>query len=75
MGKPESERERERERERDQLGGTIHKVAFENRVLRRIFGPKGDEVKRKWRKLHNEQLNDLYCSPNIVRVSKPRRMR
>ena len=41
---------------------------FENRVLRRIFGPKRDVVKREWRKLHNEKLNDLYCSPNIVRV-------
>jgi len=40
----------------------------ENRVLRRIFGPKRDEVTREWRKLHNEELNDLYCSPNIVRV-------
>ena len=47
---------------------------FENRVLRRIFGPKRDEVKGEWRQLHNEELNDLYCSPNIVRVIKPRRM-
>jgi hypothetical protein len=44
----------------------------ENRVLRRIFGPKRDKVIRKWRKLHNEELNDLYCSPNIVRVIKSR---
>ena len=40
---------------------------FENRVLREIFGPKRDEVTGEWRKLHNEELNDLYCSPNIVR--------
>jgi len=48
---------------------------FENRVLSRIFGPKRDEVTREWRKLHNEELNDLYCSRNIVRVIKSRRMR
>jgi len=48
---------------------------FENRVLRRIFGPKRDEVTGKWRKLHNEELNELYCSPNIVWVIKLRRMR
>ena len=48
---------------------------FENRVLRRIFGLKRDGVTREWRKLHNEELNDLYCSPNIVRVIKWRRMR
>ena len=43
---------------------------FENRVLRRVFGPKRDEVTGKWRKLHNEELNDLYCSPNNVVVIK-----
>jgi len=48
---------------------------FENMVLRRIFGFRRDEVTREWRKLHNEELNDLYCSPNIVRVIKSRRMR
>jgi len=48
---------------------------FQNGVLRRIFGPKRDEVTGEWRKLHNEELNDLYCSPNIVRVIKSRRMR
>jgi len=48
---------------------------FENRVLRRIFGLKRDEVTGEWKKLHNEELNDLYCSPNIVRVIKSRRMR
>jgi len=48
---------------------------FENRVLRRIFGPRRDEVTGEWRKLHNEKLNDLYSSPNIVRVIKSRRMR
>jgi len=48
---------------------------FENMVLRGIFGPKRDEMTGEWRKLHNEELNDLYCSPNIVRVIKSRRMR
>ena len=43
---------------------------FENMVLRRIFGPRRDEVTGKWRRLHNEEVNDLYCSPNIVRVIK-----
>ena len=48
---------------------------FRNRVLRRIFEPKRDELKWEWRKLHNEELNDLYCSPSIFRVMKSRRMK
>jgi hypothetical protein len=48
---------------------------FENRVLRRVFGAKRDEVTGECRKLHNEELNDLYSLPNIVRVVKSRRMR
>jgi len=48
---------------------------FENIVLRRIFGPRRDEVKGECRRLHNEERNDLYSSPNIVRVIKSRRMR
>jgi hypothetical protein len=48
---------------------------FENRVLRRIFGPKRDEVTGEWRRLHNEELNNLYSSPNIIQVIKSRRMR
>ena len=48
---------------------------FENRVLRRIFGPKRDEGTDEWRELHNEELNDPYSSSNIVRVIKSRRLR
>jgi len=48
---------------------------FDNRVLRRIFGPKRDEVKEEWRKLHDAEFNGLYCSPKIIRVMKSRRMR
>jgi hypothetical protein len=48
---------------------------FENRVLRKIFGPKRDELTGEWRKLHNEELNYLCCSPNIIRVIKLRKMR
>ena len=48
---------------------------FEHRVLRRIFGSRRDGVTGKWSKLHNEELNDLYASPNIIRVIKPRRIR
>jgi len=48
---------------------------FENRVLRRIFEPRRDEVTGEWRRLHNAELNDLYSAPNIVRVIKSRRMR
>ena len=47
---------------------------FENMVLRRIFGPRKDEVTGEWKRLHNEELNDLYCSPNILLVTKSRRM-
>jgi len=47
---------------------------FENMALRRIYGPRRDEVRGEWWRLHNEELNELYCSPNIVRVIKSRRM-
>jgi hypothetical protein len=56
-------------REKRRLG------VFKNRALREIFGTKRYEVTREWRKLHNEELNDLYCSPNIIRVIEWRRMR
>jgi hypothetical protein len=53
-----------------------HKLrVFENRVLRRIFGPKRDGVTGGWRKLHNEELHNLYSSPSIIRIIKSRRMR
>jgi hypothetical protein len=48
---------------------------FENRVLRRIFGSKREEVTGEWRKLHNKELHDLYSSPSIIRIIKSRRMR
>jgi hypothetical protein len=48
---------------------------FENRALRRIFGLKRDDVTEEWRKLQNEELNDLYCSPNFIQVIKSRQMR
>jgi hypothetical protein len=56
------------------VGGTKTYV-LENRVLRRIFGPKRGEATGEWRRLHNKELNDLYSSPNIMRVIKSRRMR
>jgi hypothetical protein len=48
---------------------------FKNKVLRRIFGPKRDEVKGEWRRLHNKELYALYCSPDTIRVIKSRRLR
>jgi hypothetical protein len=56
-------------REKHRLG------VFENRGLRRIFGPKRDEVTGEWRKLHNDELHILYCCPNIIKQIKSRRMR
>jgi hypothetical protein len=53
-----------------------HKLrVFENRVLRRIFGPKRDKMTGDWRKLHNEELHSLYSSPSIIRMIKSRRVR
>jgi len=57
------------------LRGERRLRVFWNRVLRRVFGPKGDEVTGEWRKLHNEELNDLYCSPTLIRAIKLRGMR
>ena len=57
------------------LGEERRLRVFENKVLRRLFGPKRDEVTWKWRKLHNEELRDLYSLPNIVRLVRSRRMR
>jgi hypothetical protein len=56
----------------DIKGGTR---VFENKVLRRIFGPKRDEVTEEWRKLHYEELNDLYSSRSIIRIMKARKVR
>jgi hypothetical protein len=53
----------------------VGSLVFKNRVWRRIFGSKRDKMKGVWRKLHNEELHDLYCSPTIVQVIKPRRIR
>ena len=53
--------------------GRTEAEVFENRVLRRVFGPKRNEVTGEWKKLHNDELSDLYALPNIVRVVKSRR--
>jgi hypothetical protein len=58
------------------IKGEEHRLrVFENKVLRRIFGPKRDDVTGEWTKLHNEELHTLYSSPNIIRMIKSRRMR
>ena len=57
------------------VGDERRLMVFQNRVLRRVFGSKRDEVTGEWRKLHNEEFSDLYSLPNIVRVVKSRRMR
>jgi len=56
------------------LGEECRPKIFENRMLRRIFGPKRDEVTGEWRRLHNEELDDLYYSPNIIRATQSRRI-
>jgi hypothetical protein len=56
------------------IKGRTQTEGVENKVLRRIFGPKRDEVTGGWRKLHNEELSDLYSSPSIIRIIKSRRM-
>jgi len=57
------------------LGEECRLRVFENRVLRSIFGPKRDKIKREWRKVRNEELHDLYSSPNILCLIKLRRMK
>ena len=57
------------------IAGGKEAELFENMVLRRIFGPRRDEVTGEWKRLHDEELNDLYCSTNIVQGIKSRRMR
>jgi hypothetical protein len=57
------------------LRGEYKLRGFANTVLRRIFGPKSEEVVRGWRRLHNEELHNLYASPNIIRVIQSRKMR
>jgi hypothetical protein len=56
------------------LRGVRRLKVFENRVQMRLFGPKRDDLRRKWRRLHNEELNNLYSSPNIIRMITIRRM-
>jgi len=55
--------------------GGMRLTVFENRAMRRIFGPKRNEITEEWRKLHNEELDDLYSSQNIIQVIKSRRTR
>jgi len=62
-------------RERSEIFTSGGRETFDSMVLRRIFGPRRDEVMGEWRRLHNEELNDLYSSPNIVRVIKSKRIR